>query len=86
MKNYNIFKQFYNKFIKYTPTQGNNFFLTTENIKDIEKEPVSPSKELEPIKISNKINYNLDYLKSKYNSLINSDIVIRNFNLIAYNK
>ena len=36
--------------------------------------------------IFNNINENLNYLKSRYNALINSDIVIREFNLFAYNK
>ena len=85
MKDYNEFTQFYNKFIKYTPAQSNNFFLTTETNKDIEKVPVIASKDLEPQKISNNFDENLNFLKSKYNSLINSDVVIRDFTLIANN-
>ncbi len=85
MKDYNVFTQFYNKFIKYTPAQSNNFFLTTETNKDIEKVPVIASKDLEPQKISNNFDENLNFLKSKYNSLINSDVVIRDFTLIANN-
>ena len=85
MKDYNVFTQFYNKFIKYTPAQNNNFFLTTETNKDIEKVPVIASKDLEPQKISSNFNENLNFLKSKYNSLINSDVVIRDFTLIANN-
>ena len=85
MKDYNVFTQFYNKFIKYTPAQSNNFFLTTETNKDIEKVPVIASKDLEPQKISSNFNENLNFLKSKYNSLINSDVVIRDFTLIANN-
>ena len=85
MKKYNFLNQFYNKFLKYTPSQKNNFFLTTENAKDIEKKPVSPAKSLEPKKLSKNLNENLMFIKTKYNSLINSDIVIRNFTLIANN-
>ena len=85
MKNYNFFHQIYNKFIKYTPAQKNTFFLTTETNKDIEKTPVYPAENLEPSTFSEKLSENLDYLKSKYNSLINSDIVIREFTLIANN-
>lgn len=85
MKKYNFLNQFYNKFLKYTPSQKNNFFLTTENAKDIEKKPVSPAKSLEPKKLSKHLNENLMFIKTKYNSLINSDIVIRNFTLIANN-
>lgn len=85
MKNYNIFTYFYNKFIKYTPAQSNNFFLTSETNKDIEKLPINAAKEQEPKDISNNYSDNLNFFKSKYNSLINSDVVIREFSIIANN-
>ncbi|MCR5146631.1 MAG: spore germination protein [Clostridia bacterium] len=85
MKNYNVFTQFYNKFIKYTPAQNNAFFLTTETNKDIEKKPVVASKNVEPKNIFKNYAENLNFMKYKYNSLINSDVVIREFNLIANN-
>ena len=40
----NKIKELYNKFIKYHPTENYNFFLQTENIKNIAKVPVSPAK------------------------------------------
>lgn len=40
----------------------------------------------EPKQIFSSISVNLEYMKTKYNFLINSDIVIREFNLIAKNK
>lgn len=86
MKNYNVFTQFYNKFIKYTPAQSNDFFITTETNKDIDKEPVIASRDLEPKGISDSYDDNLNYMKYKYNSLINSDVVIREFSLIANKK
>ncbi len=82
----NKIKELYNKFIKYHPTENYNFFLQTENIKNIAKVPVSPAKDLEPTNFSDKLSENLDFLKFKYNSLINSDIVIREFVLTAQNK
>ncbi len=85
MKKYNVFTQFYNKFIKYTPAQSNDFFLTTENKKDIAKVPIAPAEDLEPKVISTNFKENLNYLKTKYNSLINSDVIIREFTLIANN-
>lgn len=39
-----------------------------------------------PKKIFSSIDVNLDYIKSKYNTLINSDIVIREFTLLARNR
>lgn len=85
MKNYNPFIQLYNKFIKYTPAENNDFFLTTETNKDIEKEPVVASRDVEPKDISSNFDENLNYMKYRYNSLINSDVVIREFKLIANN-
>ena len=85
MKNYNPFIQLYNKFIKYTPAENNDFFLTTETNKDIEKEPVVASRDVEPKDIYSNFDENLNYMKYKYNSLINSDVVIREFSLIANN-
>ena len=37
MKTENMFKQIYNRFLKYTPPEQYNFFLTTENAKNIKK-------------------------------------------------
>lgn len=82
----NVIEQFYNKFFKYTPPKQYNFFLTTENAKDIEKIPVSPANDLEPTSFSKKLFDNLAFLKFKYNALINSDIVIREFVLTAQNR
>lgn len=85
MKKYNFFNQIYNKFLKYTPSQNNDFFLTSENAKNIEKDPISPTQNLEPKKLSKKLDENLAFIKTKYNSLINSDVVIRDFTLIVNN-
>ena len=85
MKKYNFFNQIYNKFLKYTPSQNNDFFLTSENAKNIEKDPISPAQNLEPKKLSKKLDENLAFIKTKYNSLINSDVVIRDFTLIVNN-
>lgn len=86
MKNYSIFNRLYNKFIKYTPLQKVGFYLTTENYKQIDKLSPNPSKDLEPKKISSNLSENMDYIKTKYNYLINSDVIIRDFILLANNK
>jgi hypothetical protein len=83
MKDNNIFYQLYNKFINNSPNQNNNFILTKETNKDIEKVPINATKSMEPTDISNKYDDNLNYMKVKYNSLINSDVVIREFNITA---
>lgn len=86
MEKINILKRLYNKYVKYTPDENYNFFITTENAKDISKTPVSPAKDLEPTNITNNLENNLNFFKFKFNSLINSDIVIREFVLTAQNK
>ena len=86
MNQNNIFKKIYNQFFKYSPQNEYNFFLTTENVKDIENTPVSPAKDLEPTNFYTNIQENLNFIKTKYNSLINSDIIIREFVITARNK
>ena len=85
MDKQNIFKAFYDKFLKYEPSKKYNFFLTTQNVKEIENTPVLPAKDLEPKNFSNNLTTNLDFIKSKYNSLINSDVVIRDFTVTVQN-
>ncbi len=49
--------------------------------------PSTPSSpEEKQINIFSNINENLDFLKSKYNTLLNKDIIIREFNMFAYNQ
>ena len=86
MEKNNTFHRIYNKFFKYKPNEDYNFFITTENAKDIDKVPILPAKEFEPTNFTGKIEDDLNFLKYKYNSLINSDIVIREFILTALDK
>lgn len=85
MKN-NVFQNLYNKLFKYTPPQKYNFLLNSENSMQSENTPASPAKDLEPQNLSKNLKENMNFVKSKYNSLINSDVVIRNFTLTARNK
>lgn len=63
---------------KYTPPDSYNFNLSPV--------PSNPSEEDDSEKeIFSNIDLNLKYLKNKYNSLINSDILIRDFSLTARN-
>lgn len=86
MKENNIFQKIYNSVFKYTPPQNYNFNLTTEDGRELDNVPISPAKELEPTIFSNNIEENLNYIKSKYNTLINSDVKIREFIITARNK
>lgn len=63
---------------KYTPPDNYNFNLSPV--------PYNHFKEDDSEKeIYSNIDLNLKYLKNKYNSLINSDILIREFSLTARN-
>lgn len=63
-----------------------NFFISTENSKDIEKVPIVTTKDIEPTTFSTNIADNINYLKYRYNGLINSDIVFREFKLLVQDK
>lgn len=82
-RNNHTLKRLYNKFIKYKPTKEYNFSITTENSKDIEKNPANSTQNLEPENFTNNLEENLNYLKYKYNNLINSDVKFREFVLTA---
>ena len=67
---------------KYEPKPSYDFTIQTTENAGVQK--------LNPEKIEQKVfsslNENLKYIQSEYNSMINSDIVIRDFSLIAKNK
>lgn len=80
-------KNIFNNLFSYTPTNLYNFSLpdnpTHSNSSNIqEKKEISE----ELSNISTNININLEYIKTKYNLLINSDIVTREFILNARGK
>ena len=86
MENTNTLKLFFNKLFKYSPPHQYNFFLSNQELKEIDKNPVSSTHNIEPTAFDTNLAKNLDFIKSKYNSLINSDIVLREFSLTASNK
>lgn len=63
----------------YTPSQEYNFSIVPNSNKKTFK-PTNPKK------IEKNINLNYEYIKSIYNTLINSDITIRDFSLTCGNK
>lgn len=85
MKPGNTLKQFYDKYVKYSPSQDYNFLIDSEDYMEVEEIPVSPAKDLEPVNFSNSLEDNLNFFKFKYNGLINNDIKIREFVLTAQN-
>ena len=81
-------------FFSYNPTQSYSFSLPEtpdENIKngntpETSAIPSENSKENGSKKIFESLDVNLEFLKVKYNTLINSDIVIREFNVTIKGK
>ena len=64
---------------KYSPKPNYNFELTPNKTTFENNQPPKQN-------IVNKLDLNLKYIKSKYSTEINSDILIREFNLTAQNK
>lgn len=82
MKN---FKNLINKIFLYNEPKDTYNFSLQQNSTPIGNESENSSAN-NTTNIYNSLNVNLDYIKVKYNTLINSDIVIREFNLIAKGK
>lgn len=90
-KKKNIFQAFNNIF-KYEEKQEYNFTVP-ENEDEQKDKDITYEQELKESFYKNEqknifptLSVNLEYMKVRYNSLINSDIIIRNFTLTARNK
>ena len=77
-------KNIFSKLIKYTPENDYSFSLLEKPYEQNEDSENSFSED--ETKIFPSIKVNLEYVKSKYNTLINSDIVLREFTLNARGK
>lgn len=74
-----------NSLLTYNPPQEYNFVLEP-TLPDANQVSESDSSFQEPKNIYPSINVNLEYMKIKYNVLINSDIILREFTLNARGK
>ena len=72
------FKNFLNNLTKYK--KDYNFTIMNDKFDNVS----NPSEEVS--KIFSNINENLEFLKSKYNTLLNTDVIIREFNMFVYNQ
>ena len=78
---------FYHPHIEYDFTlPQNDEERITINLQNAKKEESSKEASKETPKIYTSLDVNLEYMKVQYNSMINSDIIIRPFTLIARNK
>ena len=69
----------------YKETNKYDFFLPENEDTPEKNQKTDDSKKTDYEDIFPNININLEYMQIKYNALINSDVVIREFNLIAKN-
>lgn len=76
------FKDFFSNLIKYSSSNDYNFSILNNNVNNVSTD-TSPA---DNYKVFANIKENLDFLKSKYNALICSDIIIREFNMFVYNE
>ena len=76
-------KDLFLSIFRYTPPIEYNFELPNENEIQHDLDTIKPK---EPVKIYPSLNVNIEYLKTKYNVLINSDIILREFTLNARGK
>ena len=79
------FKDLFNLFFSYNPPTEYNFDLPEENQvqHDLDSEN---SESKEPLKIYPSLSVNIEYLKTRYNVLINSDVILREFTINARGK
>ncbi len=76
-------KDLFQSLFAYTPPVEYNFELPNEDEIQHDLDTVKPK---ESVKIYPSLNVNIEYLRTKYNLLINSDIILREFTLNARGK
>ena len=79
------FKNLFNSTFGYSPTNKYSFSLP-ENNQMAEENNSKTSKKDEIVKIFPSLNVNIEYIKTRYNVLINSDIILREFTINARGK
>lgn len=80
------FKNILKNLISYTPETNYNFSLLQNETETPNTSQIEQDFNTDNTKIFNSLQVNLEYIKAKYNTLINSDIVIREFTLNAKGK
>lgn len=80
------FKQMLSSIFTYKPQDNYNFVLLEDLDNSKQNDKLDLKKSIENKSIYPSLAVNLDYVKSKYNSMINSDVIIREFTLNARGK
>ncbi len=79
-------KSLFNEFFSYTPENDYQFIISEDENKNNQIENQKNSNTSDNLKISSSLSVNIEYMKTRYNLLINSDIIFREFTLNAYGK
>lgn len=80
------FKNLWNQMFSYTPPVDYQFHLSEEvQTQEQEIDSFSSAKQ-EKVKIFPSLNVNIEFMRTKYNLLINSDIILREFTINARGK
>ena len=79
------YRKIFDSLFTIKPEEKNQFVLK-ENSNTTKPYVNNEEKQFTPNKISTNINNNLDYIKSRYNTLINSDVVIKDILITVKNK
>lgn len=78
--------KFFNSILTYTPHEDYNFTLSESQVSSIQESELAEKNSDKFKNIFPSISVNLEYMKIKYNLLINSDIILREFTLNARGK
>lgn len=79
-------KDTFNNIFSYTPENNYEFTISENSHSNTQVEENKNDKKQENIKIFPSLPINIEYIKTRYNTLINSDIVLREFTMNAYGK
>lgn len=79
-------KQIFKSYFKYQPQNNYEFSIPDNSSLDLSNASTSEIEKNKNLKIYPSLKVNLEYIKTKYNTLINSDIVIKEFTLNARGK
>lgn len=80
------FKNLFNSIFGYTPPVDYDFSLPEDGPVTKETNEVLPNQEEKKVSVFPSLSVNMEYMKIKYNLLINSDIILREFTINARGK
>ena len=80
------FKNLFNSIFAYTPPVDYDFSLPEDGPVTKETNEVLPNQEEKKVSVFPSLSVNMEYMKIKYNLLINSDVILREFTINARGK